>query len=82
MLFKLAFINNIILSCFFFFFWLIDLHFLIASVISQIYDATVEFVIPIGIQTKEAKAETKMDPVTADTEIKKYSTYFRVVQTF
>ena len=38
------------------FFEIIDLYFLIAEVITQIVNPVAELVIPIGIQTKEAKA--------------------------
>ena len=38
MLFNLDFANNTILSWFFFFFWIIDLYFLIPAVITQIFD--------------------------------------------
>ena len=38
MLFNLDFANNIILWCFFFFFWIVDLYFLIPAVITQIFD--------------------------------------------
>ena len=43
----LVFANNIILSCFFFFFLSIDLHFLIATVLAQIFNPFVELVIPL-----------------------------------
>ena len=46
----------LILSCFFYFL-VIDLYFLIAAVIAQIFNPTVELVIPVEIPTKEAKAE-------------------------
>ena len=63
MLFNLDFANNTILSCFFFFFLIIDLYFLIPAVIAQIFNPIAEIVIPIGIATKEAKAEMKTHPV-------------------
>ena len=56
MLFGLDFTNNIILSCFFILL-IIDLYFLILTVIVQIFDLIAEVVIPIGIPIKEAKAE-------------------------
>ena len=49
MLFNLDFANNTILSCFLFFFLIIDLRFLITAVI--ILNPTTELVIPIGIPT-------------------------------
>ena len=62
MLFNLDFANNTILSCVFFFFLIIDLYFLIHAVITQIFNPIAELVIPIGISTKEAKAETETHP--------------------
>ena len=62
MLFNLDFANNTILSCVFFFFLIIDLYFLIHAVITQIFNPIAELVIPIGISTKEANAETKTHP--------------------
>ena len=57
MLFNLEFVNNTILSCFFFFLLIIDLYFLIPTVISKIFSPISELKIPIGIPTKEEKAE-------------------------
>ena len=56
-LFNLNFANNTVLSCLFLFFLVIDLYFVIAAVISQIFNPIAELVIPTGIPTKEAKAE-------------------------
>ena len=56
-LFDFDFANSTILSCFFIYFLVIDLYFLIPVVIAQIFDHIAELVIPIGIPTKEAKAE-------------------------
>ena len=42
---------------FFFFFLVIDLYFLIPTVIAQIFNPIAELVIPIGILVKEAKVE-------------------------
>ena len=69
MLFNLVFVNNTILSCFFFFFLTVDLYCLIPAVIGQIFIPTAELVIPIGIPTKEVKAETGTHPVTAEANI-------------
>ena len=69
MLFNLVFASNTILSCFFFFFLINDLHFLIAAVIAQIFNAFAELAIPIGIPTKEAKAEMDVHPLTVETKI-------------
>ena len=57
MWFNLDFANNTILSCYFFFFLIIDLYFLIAAVITQIFNPIAELVILIGIPSKEVKAE-------------------------
>ena len=58
MLFNLDFANDNILSCFFFVFLITDLYFLIPAVINTI----AELVIPIGIPTKEARAEMERHP--------------------
>ena len=57
MLFNLEFANNIIFSCFFSFFVVIDLYFWIPAAIAQIFNPVAELVIPIVIPIKEAKAE-------------------------
>ena len=62
--YNLVFANNIILTCFFFFFLRIDLYFLIIAVIAQIFNPTAEFAMPIGIKAKEVKAKTH--PVIAE----------------
>ena len=67
------FANNTILSCFFFFFLIIDLNFLISAVISQIFNPIAELVIPIGIPNKEAKEEMETDPVIVEINIRKCS---------
>ena len=54
----------------FFFFLIIDLYFLIPAVIAQIFNAVAELVIPIGIPTKEAKAEMETHPVIVEAKIK------------
>ena len=69
MLFNLDFANNTILSCFFFFLLVINLYFLIPAVITQIFNPTAELAIYSGIPTKEAKAEMKTHPVTAETKM-------------
>ena len=58
---------------FFFFFLIIDLYFLIPTVITQILNSTTELVIPIEIPTKEAKAEMEMHTVAVETNISKCS---------
>ena len=73
MLFKLYFDNNAILSCFFFLFLIIELHFLIPAAIAQIFNPIGELVVPIGIPTKEAKAEMKIHSVIAESKISQFS---------
>ena len=72
LLFNLDFANNTVL-CFFFFFLIINLYFLIAAVITQIFNPMEELVIPIGIPTIEVKIEMETHPVTVDIEISKCS---------
>ena len=66
MLFNSDFANNTILSCFFFFFLIIDLYFSIHAVIVHIFNSIAELVIPIGKPTKEAKAEIEIHPVIVE----------------
>ena len=73
MLFNLDFANNTILSCFFFFFLIIDLQFLIPADIAQIFNHIAELVIPIGIPIKEVKAEIEIHPVIVEVKIRKCS---------
>ena len=53
MLFSLDFADNTILSSFFLFFLIIDLHLLISAAFAQISNPAVELVIPKGIAIKE-----------------------------
>ena len=69
MLFNLDFASNTILSCFFLFFLIIDLYILIPAVVTQLFNAIVELAIPIGIPTKEAKAEMETHPVIVEITI-------------
>ena len=69
MLFNLDFANDIILSCFFY----IDLYFLIPVVVTQFFYTTAELVIPIGIPTKEGKAEMETHPVIVEIKISECS---------
>ena len=66
MLFNLDFANNTILSCFFFFFLIIDLYLLIPAAIAQIFNPIAELVSPIGIPGKEAKAEIEIHSVIVE----------------
>ena len=57
----------------FFFFFIIDLYFLIPVVIEQIFILTEELVIPTGTKTNEPNAEIQMQAVTVETRINKFS---------
>ena len=72
-LFNLDFANDNILSCFFFFFLIADLYYLIPAVITLSFKLITELVIPIEIPTKEATPELEMHPVTVETKISKSS---------
>ena len=67
MLFNLDFVNNIILSCFYFYFSYLLTY---TAVITQIFNPIAELVIPIGIPTKEAKAETETHSVIVEIAIR------------
>ena len=69
--FNLSIPNSTILSCFFFFFVTTDLYFLIPAVIWQIFFPIAELVIPKGIQTYEANADTEIQPISAEARINK-----------
>ena len=71
MLFNLDFANNTLLPYFFFF--IIDLYFLIPAAIAQIFNPIVERLIPIGIPIKEGKSEIEIHPVIVEAKIKKCS---------
>ena len=73
MLFNLDFASNTILSCFFVFFLIIDLYFLIPAVVPQIFNPIAQLVVSIGIPNKDAKAEMETHPVTAEIKISKCS---------
>ena len=73
MLINLDFANNKILSCFFLFFLIIDLCFLIPEVIAQIFNPIGELVTSLGVPTKEAKAGIEAHPVMVEITISKWS---------
>ena len=74
MLLNLDFANNTTLSCLFFFLLIIiDLYFLIPTVIAQIFNHIADLVILIAILAKEAKAEMQTYPVTLEIKISKCS---------
>ena len=63
-LFNLDFASNTTSSCFSFL--IIDLYFLIPTVIAKIFNPVAELVTPIGIPTKEDKAEMETNPVIVE----------------
>ena len=71
MLLNFDFANNTILSWFFFFFLIIDLYFLIAAVIAQIFNSLAELV--LEYQLKMQKQKLKYNPVIVEPKIRKYS---------
>ena len=73
MLFNLNFADSAILPCVFFFFLIIDLQFLIAALIAQIFNPIAELVIPNGIPNKEANAEIEIYPVIVELKTRKCS---------
>ena len=54
-----------------FFFLISDLYLLIPAVLAQTFNPIAELSIPIGIPTKEAKAEIEIHLVTAEAKIRK-----------
>ena len=62
-----AFADNTISSCFFFFFLIFNLYFLILAIIAQIFNYIVELKILVGISTRKAKAEMEIHSVTEKT---------------
>ena len=73
-IFILSFPNSTILLCFFFFFLIIYLYFLIYAVIAHIFIPTAELVIPTGTQTKESNTEMETKLVIVEAKISMYST--------
>ena len=69
MLFNLYFASNTILSCFFFFFLIIGLYFLIHPAIAQIFNPIAKLMITVEIPNKEAKKGIERHPVTAEAKI-------------
>ena len=69
MVFNLVFANNIILSCFFLSFLIVDLS--ILAITAQILNPFAELVIPKGIPTKEPKGGIETQLVTAEAKIGK-----------
>ena len=71
--FNLSFPNSTIFPCFFFFFFIIDLYFLIPAVNSQIFIPIAELVIPTRTQTNEANVKIETQPLTVEAKISKCS---------
>ena len=67
----LDFVNDNILS-FFFFFLIVNLYLFIPAVITQDFNHIAEIRIPIGISTTIAKAEMETHPVTVEININNY----------
>ena len=78
----LVFDSNTILLCFFLFFLIINLYFSIPAVVAQIFNPTVKLAIPIGIPTKEAKAEVETHQVITETKTTDILMSFKDVQFF
>ena len=72
-LFSLNFANNTILWCFFSFFLIITLWFLILAAIAKIFNSIAELVIPMGSKSKDLKAEIKIYPVIVEAKSRKFS---------
>ena len=65
----LDFANDTILSCFFYFFLIIDLYFLIPAVIAQMFNLILELITPTEIPIKEAKAEIETHSVIVEAKV-------------
>ena len=59
-----------------------DLYFLIPEIIAQIFSPNVELVITTATLTNEANAEIEMQPLNAETKIRKCSQQFKALDTF
>ena len=62
-----------IFLCFFSFFLIIDLYFLIPAAIAQMFSPIVKLAIPIRIPSKEAKPEIQIHPVIVEAKIRNCS---------
>ena len=71
--FNLVFANNTILSCFFFFFLMIELYILISAVIAQTFDSTAELAMPTKTPISEANTEVETQLLKAESKIIKCS---------
>ena len=70
LLFNLELAKNTILSCFFYFFLIIDSYFLISTIIAQIFNPIIELVNPIEIPITEVKAEMATHGVISEPKIR------------
>ena len=73
MLFHSDFASNTILSCFYVFFLIIDLYFLLSAAIARSFNLIAELAIPMGIPSEEAKAEIETHPVNVEAKIRQCS---------
>ena len=71
MIFNLVFAKNTILLFFLFFLLIIDLYFLLPTVIAKLFNHIAEFAVLIGIPSKDTKVEIEIHSVTAETKIRK-----------
>ena len=72
-LFSLNFVNNTTLWCFFSFFLIITLWFLILAAVAKIFNSIAELVIPMGSKRKDLKAEIKIYLVIVEAKSRKFS---------
>ena len=70
---NLDFPKNTILSCFPFFFLIIDHYLLIPVAIAQPFNPIMKLLISIGEPSKEAKIEIEIHQITVETKIRKWS---------
>ena len=71
MVFNLVLVSNTILSCFFYFFLIIDLYLLILAVITEIFIVVAEILIPTETPTKDANKEIETHQVAVEAKISK-----------
>ena len=81
-LFNLNLAENIILSRFFLFFWIIDQYFLIPAAIARVFSPIAELVVLIVMPIKEAKAKLEIYPVIVEAKIRKCLTWLDLYKPF
>ena len=69
LVFNLSFPSNTKLSCFFLFFFFIDLYFLIPADITQSFTPTAEVAVLIQLPINEVKTEIETHPVIPEAKI-------------